>query len=944
MSWRDALLLESLGQAIRGAAFAIPGALGVQEGGYLLLAPLRRACAPDAALALSFAKRAREILLGVPGLFYLHHCERAGAARKASSPARTPCARFFVISVNIATTGDFMRAIILAAGRGSASAADRQTDKCPKCLLTFRRHEPARAASAPARGCRRARRSSSRSASATSSSRRSSTRLGRRSRPEIVLNPRYELGSMLTVHSAAEPLTRGGDVLLMDADVLYHERIMAALTAGARPVEPGADRPRFRGRRGAREGVCARGRARSSCARSSSPDLEYDTIGESVGFFRFDERAARRLAAIVADHVRELARAPAARGGSTGSAARAQPGVRGRGCDRRALDRDRLPGGRGTRGATKCCRSSRRSDGHECSSAGPRRARFEAPRSRSAALRRMLLSDRLEFLMEAHNGLSARIVREAGFNGIWASGLSISAQFGVRDNNEASWTQVVDMLEFMADASNLPILLDGDTGYGNFNNVRRLVRKLEQRGIAGVCIEDKQFPKTNSFLNGDRQPLADIDEFCGKIAAGKNTQLDPDFSIVARVEALIAGWGMEEALRRAEAYRRAGADAILIHSKLSKPDEILTFAREWARPRAARDRPDALLQHADRCVPQGGHQRRHLGEPRAALRRRGHAEHGREIFESETLVNVEDRIASVEEIFRLQDADEYSAAERLYLSAARSSRGAVVLAASRGKGLEAVTEDRPKVMLPIAGKPLLRWLVDAFKKQSINDITVVGGYRADAIDTAGVRLVVNERYAQTGELASLACAIDALESDTVISYGDLLFRSYVLRDLVESEADLAVVVDSSPTGENNRTVRDFAYCSRRDDRGLFGTPVLLKRVLSAADAGRRPARTTVSAFRSRARPLDRHVEGEPRGPGAAQGSPGELRERPDFDRSMCRMLLNALIAQGAAIEVQYVHGHWRGVNDLEDFRRAADFAHAQSRFGDHETDRGAAGP
>src|SRR5216684_895484 len=202
--------------------------------------------------------------------------------------------------------------------------------------------------------------------------------------------------------------------------------------------------------------------------------------------------------------------------------------------------------------------------------------------TRSAKLRQMLQSPQLEFLMEAHNGLSARIVREAGFSGIWASGLSISAQLGVRDNNEASWTQVVDMLEFMADASDLPILLDGDTGYGNFNNVRRLVRKLEQRGIAGVCIEYKQFPKTNSFLNGERQPLAEMDEFCGKIKAGKDSQSDPNFSIVARVEALIAGWGMEEALKRAEAYRQAGADAILIHSKLSKPDEILTFAREWA--------------------------------------------------------------------------------------------------------------------------------------------------------------------------------------------------------------------------------------------------------------------------------------------------------------------------------------------------------------------------
>ncbi|VFN04775.1 MAG: phosphoenolpyruvate phosphomutase [Candidatus Kentron sp. G] len=86
----------------------------------------------------------------------------------------------------------------------------------------------------------------------------------------------------------------------------------------------------------------------------------------------------------------------------------------------------------------------------------------------------LLHSDRLEFLCEAHNGLSARIVQEAGFKGIWASGLTLSAQYGVRDNNEASWTQVVETLEFMSDATTIPIMLNGDTGYGNFNNMQRL--------------------------------------------------------------------------------------------------------------------------------------------------------------------------------------------------------------------------------------------------------------------------------------------------------------------------------------------------------------------------------------------------------------------------------------------------------------------------------------
>ena len=123
--------------------------------------------------------------------------------------------------------------------------------------------------------------------------------------------------------------------------------------------------------------------------------------------------------------------------------------------------------------------------------------------NKAQLLKNLINSNSLEFLMEAHNGISAKIVEEVGFKGIWGSGLAISASLGLRDNNEASWTQIVDMVEFMSDATSIPILLDGDTGYGNFNNLRRLVRKLEQREIAGVCIEDKIFPKTNIRLTTD---------------------------------------------------------------------------------------------------------------------------------------------------------------------------------------------------------------------------------------------------------------------------------------------------------------------------------------------------------------------------------------------------------------------------------------------------------
>lgn len=195
-------------------------------------------------------------------------------------------------------------------------------------------------------------------------------------------------------------------------------------------------------------------------------------------------------------------------------------------------------------------------------------------------LRTLLARRDAEVLVEAHDALSARIVAQAGLPAIWASSLTISAVWGVRDANELSWTQVADVLDHMTDATALPILADGDSGHGDFNIVRRFVRRLSQRGVAGVCFEDQCFPKANSLV-GEHHVLAPAEEFCGKIRAAKDAQDSDDFMVVARVEALIAGLGMAEALRRATAYHEAGADAILIHSRRPDATEVLKFAAEW---------------------------------------------------------------------------------------------------------------------------------------------------------------------------------------------------------------------------------------------------------------------------------------------------------------------------------------------------------------------------
>ncbi len=536
---------------------------------------------------------------------------------------------------------------------------------------------------------------------------------------------------------------------------------------------------------------------------------------------------------------------------------------------------------------------------------------------KTTQLKNLLNSPQTEFILEAHNGLSARIVEEAGFKGIWGSGLALSAQHAVRDNNELSWTQVVEQLGFMTDVTNIPILLDGDTGYGDFNNMRRLVRKLGQIGVAGVCIEDKLFPKTNSFIQGEAQPLEDIQTFCGKIRAGKDSQADDDFCIVARVEAFIAGWGLDEALKRAEAYHAAGADAILIHSKHSQPDQVLGFAAEWANrsplvivPTKYYATPTEVFEEANiGLVVWANHMIRTCI---SAMQKTAS-----NIHVTRSLVESEGRIATVPEIFRLQGADELLEAEKRYARGSGHPVSAIILAASRGQGMDDLTQDKPKVMLPVAGVPVLRRQVDKFKQEGVNDITVVAGYRHDAIDVQGAKVVLNEKWESTGELASLDCAMQSITTDTVIIYGDLLFRSYMLHNLLDWKAGLLVAVDSSVISNVVGHANDLAYCSAPDNRAMYQQKVTLDRVTPEKEFGnRQPDGRWIGMMRVAGQGVE-HLRAAMR----------TLKKGGDFNTLGVPDLLNQLVADGHAPQVQYVNGHWMDINTLGDLYRAGTFEH-----------------
>ncbi|MFX0092578.1 MAG: isocitrate lyase/phosphoenolpyruvate mutase family protein [Candidatus Hodarchaeota archaeon] len=179
----------------------------------------------------------------------------------------------------------------------------------------------------------------------------------------------------------------------------------------------------------------------------------------------------------------------------------------------------------------------------------------------------------------AHDGLTAKLVEINKFDGIWASGLEISASHMVPDASILTMTDFLEAAIEMNEATSIPIIADCDTGFGNLNNVARMVSKYESNGIAAVCIEEKKHPKINSLYCSDKDSIVPIHDFVAKLIAARKARKTKDFMIFARIEALVLGLESEEAIKRAKAYAQAGADGIFVHAKAQQ--QIVNFVKEW---------------------------------------------------------------------------------------------------------------------------------------------------------------------------------------------------------------------------------------------------------------------------------------------------------------------------------------------------------------------------
>ena len=269
-------------------------------------------------------------------------------------------------------------------------------------------------------------------------------------------------------------------------------------------------------------------------------------------------------------------------------------------------------------------------------------------------LEKTLRSKKIVKVGGAFDAMSAKLVEISGFDAIWAGSFAISATHALPDASIMTMTEFLNVSASMAETCKIPIIADCDTGFGGPSNVRHMIKKYENAGIAGISIEDKIFPKQNSLLENGKQELISEKEFVAKIIAARESKQDQDFMIIARTEALIAGMGTNEALKRAYAYEKAGASAILIHSKKNNPSEIFEFSDMWKGSIPLVVVPtsypsvsiDELISHEIKMVIYANQSLRIAHASMLRILKK--------INESKKLTDVDEKMSSMEEIFHLQ--------------------------------------------------------------------------------------------------------------------------------------------------------------------------------------------------------------------------------------------------------------------------------------------------
>ncbi len=563
-----------------------------------------------------------------------------------------------------------------------------------------------------------------------------------------------------------------------------------------------------------------------------------------------------------------------------------------------------------------------------------------SPEERRKKLKRALESKRIVRGIEVHNALSALIandikveVENTGtkktneFDFFWESSLTDSASKGYPDIEIISFDSRLKTISEIIEVTNKPIIVDGDTG-GDIHHFEYLIPKLERIGVSAVIIEDKIFPKRNSLESGTIQEQEEPEKFAEKISTGKKIQRTEDFMIIARIESLIAGKPLEDAVNRARIYLAAGADGIMIHSKSSSPEEVMKFAEEYRKicremnikkplvsvPTTYNSIYESeLAENGFNIVIYANHMLRAAYKAMETT--------GKIILENERSLEADSHIAPVSEIFEKVGFLDIKEKDRM-MSVIPS---VIIPAAGENPELRHILGDLPKALIKIHGKTILEHQTSRLKEAGLNDINVVVGYNKDKFDIRDVNYLINESYSENGILHSLMLAKDKMKKGFIYMNSDLLFDKKLIREILERKEDIILVIDNS-----------YLYHKHEIDKKLDA--VITKKGKGACYQRLRSSDDEILMIsRNLSKELMTHEY-----IGMAKFSPagaeslikiyedcklkcaGKFHESESFEKAMDIDMLQELVERGFKISVLETSGGWIEIHNEKDIKLAED--------------------
>lgn len=558
------------------------------------------------------------------------------------------------------------------------------------------------------------------------------------------------------------------------------------------------------------------------------------------------------------------------------------------------------------------------------------------PEERRGKLKALLESGKTVRVLEAHNGLSGiianniqvkgesedkPIVRQ--FDAIWESSLTDSASKGHPDIEVVTFDSRLQTINEILAVTHKPMIVDGDTG-GDANTFEYTVSKLERAGVSAVIIEDKVFPKRNSLEAGVQQNLEEPEVFAQKIRRGKSIQKTDQFMIIARLESLIAGKSMEDAIKRAKIYLKAGVDGIMIHSKSKSPDEILEFSRHYKNISKELNLNKPLV-----CVPTTYNQITEEELSAAGFRviiyanhllrsaYKAMAETAKTILRDQRSFEADPLCVTVREIF--ESVGFLDVKEKDQENEQTTNVPVIIPAAGEDPVFKQILNGKPKAMLEICGKTLLDHQIQTLNNGNLADITVVAGYGRGQMKAEDINILENPDYKNGSVLNSLFVGKEKMRNGFIMLYSDILMEDAIIKKLMERREDIILVADNSTQYHEPQTgnILDFIISKHRHKPARREMRFVSENVVAKIGSKINPETAThefIGLARFSKTGAEQFIETYN---DVADNYQGQFQESEDITRFTFTDLIQEMIDRGFVVHYMEIHKGWLEIHSAE---------------------------